>query len=67
MAFSQRASSFSEKKGGRTVGRQYQSVVIMLLLSLVMLGGIGSRLAYLQLVQGSRNRELAEDNRILLL
>ena len=32
-----------------------------------MLGGIGSRLAYLQLVQGERNRELAEDNRILLL
>lgn len=67
MAFSQRTSSFSEKKGGRTVGRQYQSVFIMLLLSLVMLGGIGSRLAYLQLVQGERNRELAEDNRILLL
>ena len=67
MAFSQRVSSFSEKKGGRTVGRQYQSVVIMLLLSLVMMGGIGSRLAYLQLVQGDRNRELAEDNRILLL
>ncbi|MGB3573907.1 MAG: penicillin-binding protein 2 [Phormidesmis sp.] len=67
MAFSQRSSSYSEKKGGRTVGRQYQSVFIMLLLSLVMLGGIGSRLAYLQLVQGERNRELAEDNRILLL
>lgn len=67
MAFSQRSFSLSEKKGGRTVGRQYQSVVIMLLLSLVMIGGIGSRLAYLQLVQGTRNRELAEDNRILLL
>lgn len=67
MSFSQRAPNFSEKKGGRTVGRQYQSVVIMLLLSLVMIGGIGSRLAYLQLAQGERNRELAEDNRVLLL
>lgn len=68
MAFSQRTSyRYSEKKDGRTVGRQYQSVVIMLLLSLVMMGGIGSRLAYLQLVQGERNRELAEENRILLL
>ena len=68
MAFSQRATnSFSEKKGGRTVGRQYQSVIIMLLLSLVMFGGIGARLGFLQLVQGERNRELAEDNRILLL
>ncbi len=67
MAFSQRFASFSNQKGGRTVGRQYQSVVIMLLLSLVMVGGIGSRLAYLQLVQGEHNRELAEDNRILLV
>ncbi len=68
MAFSQRTlPSFGEKKDGRTVGRQYQSVVIMLLLSLLMVGGIGSRLAYLQLVQGERNRELAEDNRVLLL
>ncbi|MEM8504727.1 MAG: penicillin-binding protein 2 [Cyanobacteria bacterium P01_D01_bin.1] len=68
MAFSQRTSrSFGEKKGGRTVGRQYQSVVIMLMLSLLMVGGIGSRLAYLQLVQGERNRELAEENRVLLL
>ena len=68
MTLSQRGNpSFSEKKGGRTVGRQYQSVAIMLLLSLVMFGGIGARLGYLQLVQGQRNRELAEDNRILLL
>ncbi|MGB3790884.1 MAG: penicillin-binding protein 2 [Phormidesmis sp.] len=68
MAFPQRTlPSFGEKKGGRTVGRQYQAVVIMLLLSLLMVGGIGSRLAYLQLVQGDRNRELAEDNRVLLL
>jgi penicillin-binding protein 2 len=67
MSFTQRASNFGEKNGGRTVGRQYQAVVIMLLLSLVMIGGVGSRLAYLQLVQGERNRELAEENRILLL
>ena len=73
MTLSQRAQSsfsspsFGGKKSGRTVGRQYQSVVIMLLLSLSMMGGIGSRLAYLQIVQGERNRELAEDNRVLLL
>ncbi|EDX83834.1 Penicillin-binding Protein dimerisation domain family [Synechococcus sp. PCC 7335] len=73
MAFSQRTQSsfsspsFREKRSGRTVGRQYQSIVIMLLLSLSMIGGIGSRLAYLQIVQGERNRELAEDNRVLLL
>ncbi|NJL87654.1 MAG: penicillin-binding protein 2 [Leptolyngbyaceae cyanobacterium SM1_1_3] len=39
----------------------------MLLISLGLLGGVGSRLAYLQLVQGNRNRQLAENNRILLL
>lgn len=67
MAFLQYPSAKVEKKGGRTVGRQYQSVIMMLVLSLVMLGGIGSRLFYLQLVQGDRNRKLAEENRILLL
>ena len=67
MAFLQYSSAKVEKKGGRTVGRQYQSVVMMLFLSLVMLGGIGSRLFYLQLVEGDRNRKLAEENRILLL
>ena len=67
MAFLQYSSAKVEKKGGRTVGRQYQSVIMMLFLSLVMLGGIGSRLFYLQLVEGDRNRKLAEENRILLL
>jgi len=32
-----------------------------------MVGGIGSRLAYLQLVKGTRNRQLADNNRIRLL
>ncbi|MEM7793072.1 MAG: penicillin-binding protein 2 [Cyanobacteria bacterium P01_C01_bin.118] len=67
MAFLQYPSANVEKKGGRTVGRQYQSVIMMIFLSLVMLGGIGSRLFYLQLVEGDRNRKLAEENRILLL
>ena len=67
MAFIQSSSQGLTQKGGRTVGRQYQAIVMMVVLSLVMLGGIGSRLFYLQLVQGERNRELAEDNRILLL
>ncbi|MEM7062255.1 MAG: penicillin-binding protein 2 [Cyanobacteria bacterium P01_B01_bin.77] len=68
MAFFQYSSTATiEKKGGRTVGRQYQSVIMMVVLSLVMLGGIGSRLFYLQLVEGDRNRKLAEENRILLL
>lgn len=39
----------------------------MLIVTLLMMGGIGSRLVYLQLLQGERNRELAENNRIRLI
>lgn len=51
----------------RSVGRANQSVILMLIISLVMLGGIGSRLAYLQLVEGKSNQKLAENNRIRLI
>ncbi|MFP4102169.1 penicillin-binding protein 2 [Coleofasciculus sp.] len=51
----------------RTVGRNYQSVIVMLIVSLLLVGAMGSRLAYLQLVQGERNRQLAENNRIRLV
>ncbi|WP_017303143.1 penicillin-binding protein 2 [Spirulina subsalsa] len=63
----QPASKVGPKQTSRTVGRQYQSVFIMLMISLLLLGGIGSRLAYLQLVEGDRNKELAENNRIRLI
>ena len=39
----------------------------MLSITLLMLGGIGSRLAYLQLIEGTHNRQLAENNRIRLI
>jgi penicillin-binding protein 2 len=67
MTLLQHASFTSDKTGGRSVGRQYQSIVILVILSLIMLGGIGSRLFHLQLIQGERNRQLADENRILLL
>ncbi|MDY6940740.1 MAG: penicillin-binding protein 2 [Cyanobacteriota bacterium] len=51
----------------RTVGRVYQSMCVMFAISMMMLGGICTRLAYLQLVEGGRNRQLAEDNRIRLI
>jgi len=51
----------------RTVGRRYQSVVVMLIVTLLLGGGIGARLVYLQLSQGERNRQLAENNRIRLI
>ena len=58
------AFNFRKKKTARTVGQQHQSVLIMLLVSLFLFGGISSRLAYLQLAEGKKNRELAENNRV---
>lgn len=57
----------SRKRTSRTVGRQLRPAVLLLLVTALLLGGIGSRLGYLQLVQGERNRQLAENNRIRIL
>jgi len=60
-------TTFGRKKNTRTVGRNYQSVVMMIFFTLLMSAGIGSRLAYLQLVQGSRSSQLADSNRIRII
>lgn len=60
-------SSLGRTSNTRTVGRNYQSLFVMLFVSLFLVGGIGSRLAFLQLIQGTRNRQLAENNRIRLI
>ncbi|HEY9665543.1 MAG TPA: penicillin-binding protein 2 [Coleofasciculaceae cyanobacterium] len=51
----------------RTVGRNYQSIFVMLFVSVFLLGAMGARLAYLQLLDGTSNRQLAENNRIRLI
>lgn len=48
----------------RTVGQGNKATVLMSIIALVMLGGIGSRLSYLQLNQGAKNRQVAENNRV---
>jgi len=60
-------SKAGRKPGQRTVGGIYPSVFIMFAIGLFLLGGIGSRLAYLQLVEGENNQKLAEDNRIRII
>jgi penicillin-binding protein 2 len=55
------------QRSPRTVGRQYQSVVVFIIVTVLLLGAMGARLAYLQLVEGDRNLQLAEDNRIRLV
>ncbi len=51
----------------RTVGRNYQSIFVMLFVSIFLVGGMGARLVYLQLLEGTRNQQLAENNRIRLI
>ncbi len=53
--------------GQRTVGRDRQGMVLLLLAAAVFGGILGGRLAYLQLWQGEKNRQLAENNRIRLI
>jgi penicillin-binding protein 2 len=56
-------SGFHSKKT-RSVGQGAQAWVLMSIISLGLVGGIGSRLAYLQLSQGSTIRQVAENNRV---
>jgi len=51
----------------RNVGDRYQSLFIMLGITLFMFGGIGGRLAYLQIVRGSQYRQQADSNRIRVI
>lgn len=51
----------------RTVGRGMQAVGLFAISAVILLGGLGTRLVFLQLIQGDRNRQLAENNRIRLV
>lgn len=56
-----------DPKSTKTVGKRFQSVAVMVFITLMLFGAVGSRLFYLQLVEGHRNRQLAENNRIRLM
>ncbi|WP_241392640.1 penicillin-binding protein 2 [Rippkaea orientalis] len=56
-----------QKQTNRTTGQKRQPWLIMVLVSLILLGGIGTRLAFLQLFQGKIYREKAENNRIRII
>ncbi len=60
-------SSDRGQKSTLNVGRTNKPLIFMLIVTLVMMGGIGARLAYLQIIQGQHNRELAQDNHIRLI
>jgi penicillin-binding protein 2 len=57
----------STQQTARVVGRNQQALIMILAMASVLGVGIGGRLAYLQLVEGTHNRKLAEENRIRLV
>ncbi|AFZ24809.1 peptidoglycan glycosyltransferase [Cylindrospermum stagnale PCC 7417] len=59
-------SPLSGQKNTRTVGRNFQPLFIIIF-TLLMISGIGVRLAYLQIVEGANHRKRAESNRIRMI
>ena len=57
----------SQQSATRTVGRSSQSIVMVLIFSLMLLGALGSRLAFLQLINGKDNYLKARENQIRLI
>ncbi|MUL37603.1 penicillin-binding protein 2 [Gloeocapsopsis dulcis] len=51
----------------RTVGRDRRALAIVLMITILIFGGLGSRLAYLQLIEGEHLQQLAERNRIRVI
>ncbi|MGF1570046.1 MAG: penicillin-binding protein 2 [Nodosilinea sp.] len=67
MALLQHLPLVSDTLRGRTVGRKFQALFLLMLVSAVLLGAFGLRLFQLQVVEGDRNRQLADSNRIRLV
>ena len=60
-------SQHPDQQRARKVGRKRQSVVLMMACAGLIVGGLGGRIAYLQLLEGTQNRQRAENNRVRLI
>ena len=60
-------NEFQRRPNSRTVGYGTRSFILISIISVLLVGMLPARLAYLQIVQGTRNRELADENRIQLI
>jgi len=68
MTFTQRKNSpFNPTENMRTMGKGMRAAILFLLGVLMLLGILGGRLFYLQLIEGDLNQQLAENNRIRLI
>ena len=56
-----------QQKTNRTLGQKRQPLFIMLFVSAILLGAIGTRLVFLQLLQGEDYRTKAEENRVRIV
>ena len=56
-----------KNKNYQTVAKGHHHIFIMLLISLFLFGGVGARLSYLQLIEGKKYQEKAENNRIRII
>ncbi len=56
-----------DRQSARKVGRSSQSVILMLFCAALFMGGLGGRLVYLQLLEGTQNRLRADNNRVRLM
>lgn len=65
--FSTRTANQTRFRSARTVGRQKQALILIILITFTFLLGLGGRLFYLQIGEGERNRQLADENRIRLI
>ncbi|AFZ47557.1 peptidoglycan glycosyltransferase [Cyanobacterium stanieri PCC 7202] len=59
--------SQQKKKKWLTVGQKDQPIMILILVSLFLFGGIASRLAYLQIIQGQEFAQKATSNRTKII
>jgi penicillin-binding protein 2 len=57
---------FTSENGNRSMGKDLQAP-ILLAIAITLLSLIGVRLSFIQIVEGDRNRQLAENNRIRLI
>jgi penicillin-binding protein 2 len=68
MSFTQRQNSpFNPAENTRSMGKGLRPAILFLLGVLVLIGILVGRLFYLQLIEGDRNQQLAENNRIRLI
>jgi penicillin-binding protein 2 len=64
---SRRTPRSPSRSSARVIGQSPRSIILITLVSLLLFGMIPARLAFLQIVQGKHNRELADENRIQLI